>query len=524
MTVSAMERRHEDLKRALIERDIRNGFALLDDLFNETSILRSESYTSISILFTLAQWIDLGYRDVKFLESQMAPFEDVDRLNMPLLHYIELKTVEAFCLLSRRCYTEAASMLDSTLRATEAVMPSHLAFVTHFWKGRAYRQEGNFELAMKEICAAKGRASEMGAAKLVAVTKIHEGWLLFHKGERRVALQLLDEAEHVLTPTGHVLSLANIAAARGRFFRSEGNNMKALEYFEQAISLYKLGYSRHTNYARALVNAAYVKRLMAIDLRSKMRGGRNKATTHTAILRITREAMDLLRQAESIYATHRDEAGTASVLVNIGHLQLERGEIEQAQSEATIAYNLGETKHNIVWMARARILQAYVAFAASEEQLESSHGSYARSAVEFADHAISLATTTQNRRLLAAAHITRGFAASDDHYLDWECARQQAAKAAKLINEEERDHLSRELSFLKLKIARSSSIAEVLQQWSNGELKGKTYQQVEEEFAEIVIPKVWKNLGCNVSRVAQELSISPKKIRRVLKSTRHTAC
>jgi hypothetical protein len=44
----------------------------------------------------------------------------------------------------------------------------------------------------------------------------------------------------------------------------------------------------------------------------------------------------------------------------------------------------------------------------------------------------------------------------------------------------------------------------------------RTFQQVEEEFAEIVIPRVWMKLGRNISRVAQQLKVSPKKVRRAL--------
>jgi hypothetical protein len=37
-----------------------------------------------------------------------------------------------------------------------------------------------------------------------------------------------------------------------------------------------------------------------------------------------------------------------------------------------------------------------------------------------------------------------------------------------------------------------------------------------EEFAEVVIPSVWEREGRNVSRVVAKLSISPKKVRRIL--------
>jgi hypothetical protein len=54
--------------------------------------------------------------------------------------------------------------------------------------------------------------------------------------------------------------------------------------------------------------------------------------------------------------------------------------------------------------------------------------------------------------------------------------------------------------------------------WSDGLTGDKTFQQVTEEFAEIVIPKVWIREDRKVSRVAKKLSISPKKVRRILRN------
>jgi hypothetical protein len=44
---------------------------------------------------------------------------------------------------------------------------------------------------------------------------------------------------------------------------------------------------------------------------------------------------------------------------------------------------------------------------------------------------------------------------------------------------------------------------------------------VQEEFAEIVIPKVWLQSGKHVTLVAKQLRISPKKIRRILRNAKH---
>jgi len=52
--------------------------------------------------------------------------------------------------------------------------------------------------------------------------------------------------------------------------------------------------------------------------------------------------------------------------------------------------------------------------------------------------------------------------------------------------------------------------------WSAGIVENKTFQEMTEEFARIVIPRVWEREGRKVSRVAEKLSISPKKVRRIL--------
>ena len=65
---------------------------------------------------------------------------------------------------------------------------------------------------------------------------------------------------------------------------------------------------------------------------------------------------------------------------------------------------------------------------------------------------------------------------------------------------------------------RSIGIDETLRAWSQGIVGRKTFQQMTEEFAEVVIPQVWLREGKKVSRVAQRLSISPKKVRRILRS------
>lgn len=180
---------------------------------------------------------------------------------------------------------------------------------------------------------------------------------------------------------------------------------------------------------------------------------------------------------------------------------------------------LGEEKRDLILMTRARTLQSAVNRAKSEEQIDGDEDAYiyAKLAVERAEQAIDIAKKTENRRVLAEAFIGRGFAALDEQNRDLETARLCASAAARLIGEGDRDHLFNELGELKDKIVRSVGVEDTLRRWSEGQIGCKTFQQVQEEFAEIVIPRVWENLGRNVSRVSAQLSISPKKVRRLLR-------
>jgi tetratricopeptide (TPR) repeat protein len=500
-------------------RRVRDGFALLDELRKE---LRStngfDGVNVISLALCLAQWIDLGYRDHSLLEAvtRKLPKRHVE---LPFLDVMRLNLIEAYSCLAGENPDRAIALLDQTAIAGAEIMPEYLVFLTHLWKGRSHRKKGEYKNASWHIQAARSSAERLENEKLVAVIKIHESWLVFQNGDLRRALQLLDEAEKELRPIGHALSLGNIESARGRFIRRSGKYQDALMHFERAIELYKDDFSHHPNLARAMVNAAYVRRLMALDLRATANRGQARGHVNSKYLKLTRDALELLKQAGEIYANHHHQSGTGSVLVNSGFLHLECGDIERASIEANRAFKLAEEKRDLILMTRARTLQSAVNRVKSEEQIGGDEEAYvhARLAVERAGEAIDLAKQTQNRRLLAEAYIARGLAALDDQNRDVQMARQCASEAGTLLGEGDRDHLLKELGELKERILRSVGVEDTLRRWSEGQIGSKTFQQVQEEFAEIVIPRVWENLGRNTSRVSAQLSISPKKVRRLLR-------
>jgi hypothetical protein len=286
-----------------------------------------------------------------------------------------------------------------------------------------------------------------------------------------------------------------------------------------------------------LVNSAYTKRLLALQLRQRidararrpdrLRGGaesagndRGRGSLHARYNEICREALEQLERGMEIYALHGYSSGMGSVLVNAGHLHVDSGDIEHAAQEALEAYKLAVKKNDQILMARARMLQAATENARVDERLgeDKDIEVHADNAKQYCDEAIALAQHTQNRRLLAGAYIMRGMTAASDFFQEWDVANECAAAASALLGPEDRDHLFEELSALKTRVLRVCGINDTLRAWSEGVLGDKTFHQITEEFAEIVIPKVWMRENKTISRVAERLSISPKKVRRVLRN------
>jgi tetratricopeptide (TPR) repeat protein len=507
---------HINLEELLLSRNVKEGFRLLDRATDVLGVIQQEDRHGIALALSLAQWVDLGYRDLHFLEKIMKnlparspdlPFVDVTRLHL----------LDAYHSLATEDLDQSILCLERSLSGVE-ILPPAIVFVTHFWKGRVHRKKGDYANAALHMLAARQCAEGLNRPKLVAVTKIHESWLVFQHGETARALKLLDEAEIELKPIGHALSLGNIESARGRFIRRTGDYPDSLAHFENAIAIYEDGFSNHPNLARAMVNAAYVKRLLALELRPTLYREQARGSLNVRYLRLTNEGLDLLARAGKIYEKHRHQGGTGSVLVNSGFLHLESGDMERAAVEALRAYKLGSDRADVILMARALSLQSAVERAKAEEQIDGEENvdTHLRRAVKCADRAIELAKSTQNRRLIAESYLARGFAALDQTRPDVEVARECASEVALHLSQNDRDLLFKELSQLKVKILRSAGVDDALRRWSEGQLGQKTFQQVQEEFAELVILRVWQNLGRSVSRVSKELSISPKKVRRLL--------
>jgi tetratricopeptide (TPR) repeat protein len=525
------------LEAALHLHRIHDGIALLTDAREEIGELHSGTPEAGRILLLYSQWIDAGFGDYRLLLPLLERFPPECRKRLPFCDYMRVRMVSGFVDLARGEPDAAIETLGSLLKICRDVFDPGLEALAHFWKGRAHRKNGEYEAALEDMISAHELAHDSDKF-FAALVEIQQSWLLFQKGESKDAERLLNRAESVLKATDHYVALANIESARGRIVRRSGQYSEALRHFAKAAEIYAKRDPNHVNLARTLVNAADVRRLLALQMHKQIdadaRTGRSRtriakhpaAMQQTTFLRyqeICQEAVQELMKAREIYALHAKSGGIGKVSLSLGYLHLDRGEIEGAEREASEAYRIGTEQKDRILIARARILQSAIENAHVEEQTGDTTdiGSHANRAKQFSEEALTLAHGTQNRRLLAGACIARGTTAANDFFQDWETARAFATEATGLIGPGERDQVVEDLAGLKSQIVRASGIDDVLRSWSEGFVGSKTFQQVVEEFAEIVIPKVWIRQDRKISRVAASLSISPKKVRRILRNSGH---
>ena len=206
------------------------------------------------------------------------------------------------------------------------------------------------------------------------------------------------------------------------------------------------------------------------------------------------------------------------MLENRGLLYLDVGDLDNADAQAAQAFELGREVNDSILMARARLLQCEVENGKLEEEIEGSTHTWehAQAARDYAREAVEAAKHTQNHRLLARAYIWRGLTACHPAIHDIDDAKRCCELASSFLKAVDYDDLWEELQLLKQKVMPKGSIDPLLRAWSQGITGEETFQELTEQFAEIVIPKVWEKEDRKVARVAKRLSVSPKKVRRIL--------
>lgn len=521
-----------ELKENVASRQVSEGIALLDGHSELFASLEARQKNAAAFVGYLAQWIDIGYAEPDLLEKLLRRFPPQGRAQLPLRDYLHLRMAEGLLALLHDKADEGLRHFDLVLSMQDEIEDRELVAIAQFWNARCHRKKGEYDEALKHAAVGRDMALELGFEKMAAVMRVLESWLYFQKGHPREATQILEQAERVLRNTDDSITLGNIYSAHGRMIRRRGNYNEALKLFSKAIEHFQKRSSQHRNLARSLVNIAYVQRLIALQISrqidaesAKRRKGSASAPERERTQRnrvryeqIRSEAFRNLDEAEKIYRHHHHDHGIGSVYENRGLLYMDSGELDSAAAQADAAYKLGQEENDHILIARTRLLQCTIENAKLEEGIEGGSGAWehAQAARDYAREAVEAARHTQNRRLLARTHIAKGLTACNAFFNDVADAKSCCDAAASFLWTVDYDDLGEQLQLLKQKLARPGTVDPVLRAWSQGVTGDKTFQQLAEQFAEFVIPRVWEQEGKKVQRVARRLSVSPKKVRRIL--------
>src|SRR5262252_7648360 len=522
------------LKVDLVCRRVAHGFARLEEHRHLVSSFNPENKNAALFAGYLAQWVDVGYQRPTLVKEIASRFSRDVRARLPLHDYLHLRMAQGMVAMAEEITEEALRHFDFVLSLEPETDDHELLSIANFWKGRCLRMKGEYDQALAFAVKGRDLALKLHHPPMGAVMRVLESWLLFQKGNAKEAVEILQNAEAILSKSDDFLTLGNIHSSYGRIARRQGRYQHAIENFTTAIALYCKLDPLHRNVARSLNNMAYVKRLIALQLRRKIdaeaarrrkaaaRGatpsGKGKPSYRVRFEKLHVEALAELSEAQTIYEKYGNHHGLGSVHLNYGYLHLDNGDLEDAEREAETAFHLGEARHDHILMARSQLLRCMIENARVEEGIGESTepGSHAHLAQDFAQEAIELAKHTENRRLLAYAHIWQGLTYSNRFFNDLESARLCHDQAVALSKGVHAEDAWDDLQTLNARVLRAGSVNPTLRAWSQGSVGDKTFQQITEEFAELIIPKVWEREGRKISRVATRLSISPKKVRRIL--------
>ncbi len=530
------------LREHVAAREIERGIACLRSQQDLIANLDPSQENAAHLLAHLAIWIDIGFSGPP-LQELLQRFEHLEpglRSKLSIADYICLRMAEGMNAMVEEAMETAIGHFDFVLSLGKELDDRFLLAIACFWKGRCLRRRGEYDEALIYTGKGKDLAVGLGHLRMAAVMQVLESWLLFQQGKWKEAVRISQAAEKVLGETDDYVTLGNIQSFYGRMARREGRFDKAIEFFESAIGHYGKRDPRHPNLARSLANMALAKRGIALQLQKRIdrdaqrrrkisvsRQGKAGATGEQdsrkhdyrgRLAELRREALEHLETARAIYQQHPNHHGLGTVYLNAAYIHLDGGDFQRAEEEAASGYDVAEQKQDYILMVRARILQCMIENAKVEEEIGggADPGSHARRAFEFIQEAIELAQRTQHHLLLANAYLWQGLTHCNSFFDNPEAGRESYDLARASCGVNPPDNMWQDLQALGAKILRKGSVDPALKAWSQGAVGEKTFRQISEEFAEIVIARVWEREGRKVSRVAARLSISPKKVRRIL--------
>jgi hypothetical protein len=524
-----------DLRRLLNERQIGAGISLLESYRPQLEQMKAGDVNTGVALGTLAQWVDVGYEGGDLLHHLLMRFPPEKRPSLPLADYIQLRMAEAVVAMRNEDLPEALEHLRAVLVLEKDIGDAKIAVIAGLWKARCLRKAGEYEQALEVTKQSMQLAESQKLPHLAALLRTLESWMVFQRGESKEAARILQEAEAVLRDTDDFITLGNIQSAYGRIALREGRYDHAMQYFESSIELFQRRSSMDGYLARSLTNIAQAKRFLALQLRRSIDARRERQRTNNLpepaedkkdkagqlerMYELLRNAQADLAKAEEIYRRRGNHHGIGNVDVNFAQICLELADLDMAEKRASEAFDLAASKADYLLMCRARIVQATVANARFEEQIGEADdpSRFAQLANDSAREAVALGERTESRRLVAQAYICEGMTLVNGFFNNTEKARACCDRAETYLNNDRHDALWQEVEILRSRILHAGLEDPNLRAWSQGAVGDKSLQQVVADFEEVLIRRVWEREGRKVSRVANKLAVSPKKVRRVLR-------
>ena len=530
------------LQQYVAAREIERGLTCLRTHQDVIFAIDARQPNAARLLVLLAIWSDIGFRGSPSVKELLKRFSE--RSHLSISDYLCLRMTEGMAAMADEAMEAALPHFDFVIGLPEELNNPFLLSIAFYWKGRCLRRRGEYDEAL--IYTGKGRdlALSLGHPRMAAVMQVLEGWLLFQQGKWKEAVRVSEVADKALRQTDDCVTLGNIQSFYGRMARREGRFETAIERFASAIEHYRKRDAQHPNLARSLANMALAKRGIALQLQRRIdidaQRRRKSSFNSTAsiaknasadsagksaganyrrrLIQLRREALDHLAAAQAIYTQRPNHHGSGTVYLNAAYIHLDNGDFQRAEEESSSAYQLAEQKHDYILMGRARILQCMIQNAKVEEEIGggADPGNHARRAFDFSQEAIELAKHTQHHLLLATAYLWQGLTQCNSFFDNLEAARESYDLARAACGDTQPDSIWQDLQALRSRILRKGSVDPALKAWSQGAVGDKSFRQISDEFAEIVIARVWEREGRKVSRVATRLSISPKKVRRIL--------
>lgn len=521
------------LKRGITHREIDSGILCLQQNEYLLEHLDPSQKKSARLLGYFAQWVDVGFGHPSRLRELLDRFPKETRARLPLGEYVDLRMAEGMLAMNDEAVSEAVAHFEIVLALGGDLSDKQSLAVANFWKARCQRKLGEYQNALVSATKASALALELGYPKMAAVMHVLESWLVFQSGKSDRAEQILRQAEEALRQSDDFVTLGNIHSSYGRMARRAGQYEKAILHFTTAIREYRKRRSQHPHLARTLTNIALVKQLISLQLgkeidaqttrhrKAAVRGQKIKKNTlspRASREQLRAEAFTHLEEAEAIYRHNESYHGISSIHLVCGYLYLDDGDYERAEQSANAGLALARQKNDAITLSRLSLLHCMIENAKLEDGINDRTGpeGHARQALSWAQDSIRFAKQTQNRRLLGNAYIWEGLTYAGSFLHEWDSARRSYDSALAILRGDQGGQLWNDLQTLKHRLVPKVRVEDKLRAWSQGSVGEKSFQQILDEFTELIIPKVWENEGRKISRVADRLSVSPKKVRRIL--------